>query len=316
MTKPVTSYSVNCPHCGSRNVDTVKRIWILRGMILVARYGSLTLVGCRPCVETRLKREAVTNLFAGWWCVPWGLGTPFVVIQNLLAWLSPTTDDAIEKAFARVGIQAADVRLDHRGFTGEQLRMLDAAYCVLGQAMMADAHLDTHELELATRIVRQLTGNRIPAEEISEAILLADPSRVAFGKLSAEYRAALLQMAFQVAIADSRLTTSEIGYLESVAYGLGLPPDSVERLMAGARQQSSAAGRASAHEELARAFAILGVSPTTDVIAIKTAYRRRMLQYHPDMAGPDSGTKAQYHAKAQAINWAYQHVLTELGYRS
>jgi hypothetical protein len=65
------------------------KLWFLQGFLLFARYGTRFEVGCRPCVRSRISARLVANLLFGWWCFPWGIGTPFVVLQNLAAFATP-----------------------------------------------------------------------------------------------------------------------------------------------------------------------------------------------------------------------------------
>lgn len=52
---------------------------------------------------------------------------------------------------------------------------------------------------------------------------------------------------------------------------------------------------------------ILGIEPTENLNEIKKAYRRKIKQYHPDIAGPSS------HQKTIELNKAYRKVLKNGG---
>jgi DnaJ-domain-containing protein 1 len=313
---PHGAYQITCPHCGVRLVDAAKRLWILRGFILAARYGTVTLVGCTPCVRAQVTRELWTNLAAGWWCFPWGLGTPLVVLQNLIELLAPATAGAIEDALQRAGLDPDEVRVDARGFSGEQRRMLDAAYAVLGRAILADGRIDGREIDLACRIIIRLTGDRVSRDEVIDALLLADPDAIHYHGLRTDYRIALLRMALDVARTDGIITSGERQYLQRVASMLGIGADVLEEILGNAWGQHAADSRTRpANDDLARALACLEISDPTDILAVKAAYRRQMLHHHPDRAGRNAEVQARYHRKAQEINWAYDYLLRYAGVR-
>ncbi len=81
-----------CPYCQSAPIETVRRVWYLRSYVLFARYGSHFLVGCRSCTVRAIRRSLLINAATGWWGVPWGLGTPVVIAQNLLQLLARSED--------------------------------------------------------------------------------------------------------------------------------------------------------------------------------------------------------------------------------
>src|SRR5690606_9950891 len=286
-------FLVACPHCGIRKVDAAKRLWALRGLILAARYGTMTLVGCTECVNQRAWKELLVNLAAGRWSFPWGLATPLVVLEELAQISLPSPVQAIEDALRRAGLDPDDVRLDSRGFTGEQRRMLDAAYAVLGRAILADGRIHQREVELACAIISHLTERRIPRDEIVDALLLADPEVIAYERLTPAYRLALLQMAVDVAQSDGLVSPDEGKFLRLLARMLGIGDAALDDLLRRAEaRHSPSAGRGANPPELARALACLELSDATDVLAIKAAYRRMMLRYHPDRAAGDERRQA------------------------
>jgi DnaJ-domain-containing protein 1 len=313
---PEGSYLVACPYCTVRRVARAKHIWFIRGQVFTARYGSITVVGCTRCVRSKVGTEFLSNLLLGWWGLPWGLATPFVVLQNLIEMLLPASDAMLEEALRCTGIDPDDIRVDARGFSGEQRRMLDAAYVVLGRAILADGCIDPREIEVAATIIAQLTNQRVSKSEVIDGLLLAHGSAAVFTRLSLEYRVALLRMAFDVAGSDTVLRSSEVNYLRSVAGLLGLAPEAVDQLLHQARSRDSTRKtKARPESNLARALACLGLSGPGDILAVKAAYRRLMLRYHPDRASGDESRQALYHRKAQELNWAYDYLLRHLGAR-
>src|SRR5437899_376480 len=110
---------IDCPHCDAAPIEVAKKTWFMRGFLLFARYGSRTHVGCRRCVNRKVRADLVASLLFGWWCVPWGAGTPLVVLQNLALLAGPNRSFAstLDSVLLSVGIRRADVEVDERGFT-------------------------------------------------------------------------------------------------------------------------------------------------------------------------------------------------------
>ena len=99
---------VACPHCHSGQIETTRKVWFLYGFLIFARYGSKTIIGCETCVKQAVWKNFTMCLLGGWWCFPWGLGTPIVLLQNLasgVATPSPQKERAdLEGVFAAAGI--------------------------------------------------------------------------------------------------------------------------------------------------------------------------------------------------------------------
>jgi hypothetical protein len=96
-------------------IQTIRRVWFLYGFLLIARYGSKNLIGCGHCVGRLAKQNLLKVTLGGWWCFPWGLATPIVIVQNLVATFgrpSPERERAdMAAALARANIRLADVEL-------------------------------------------------------------------------------------------------------------------------------------------------------------------------------------------------------------
>lgn len=84
---------MKCQHCESNPVEVVRKVWFLQSYLVFARYGTRFYVGCRPCVNRQIRRSLLVSSLAGWWSIPWGLGTPAVIAQNLLALVARSEDD-------------------------------------------------------------------------------------------------------------------------------------------------------------------------------------------------------------------------------
>jgi DnaJ-domain-containing protein 1 len=68
------------------------------------------------------------------------------------------------------------------------------------------------------------------------------------------------------------------------------------------------------NDDVMKAFNTLGIPPNSDAQAIKTAYRNKMKEYHPDrFVKLDKELQEKSRIKSQAINIAYD-VLQKAGY--
>lgn len=68
------------------------------------------------------------------------------------------------------------------------------------------------------------------------------------------------------------------------------------------------------NDDVMEAFNTLGIAPNSDAQAIKTAYRNKMKEYHPDrFVKLDKELQEKSRKKSQAINIAYD-VLQKAGY--
>lgn len=309
-------YLITCPQCNARRVSVARRYWFLRGLVVATRYGSQTQIACEPCSWQLGWKATGTNLVAGWWCFPWGLATPFVVLQNVIEILLPPSRPFLDHALHQAGINPEDVRVNSRGLTGEQQRLIDALFLVLRRSMLADGHLEERELALAIDIARRITGNRLAADEITDGLLLADTDAIDLGRMNPEQAHLLLRIAFDITIADGLLQSAERALLETLARELRLPAGSVEELISAARRRradssaSSDKSRPRARTKLEEALDILGVADPEDFDAINQAFRRQMLKYHPDRAGVDPSKQREFTERAQRINWARDYLLS------
>ena len=318
---PTVRYHLRCPHCNSRLVDDARRLWFLQGWLVIARYGAATVVGCGPCVRrTTWQRLAMNTLF-GWWCVPWGLGTPFVMLQNLSALVLPPDQTTIDAALRAAGLDPIELRLDERGFTREQRSIAEAARWAIAAALGPTPSPVARARALT--ILGQFAGGRIAAEDMAAWLAAAPPSPPdGFATLAFDLRHTLLVMGIDVALAGGTLDLGRMVRLTGLADRLGFGPGAVEAILNGAFDPRAAgareAGKTDEHartgprrrsgptpDEMNRARTVLGVSGSATLLEIKQAWRQGVLRHHPDRAGPDRARQAAHLARTQELNWAY-----------
>lgn len=136
-------------------------------------------------------------------------------------------------------------------------------------------------------------------------------------------QAALLQTFLQVqmtaALADGKVDPAEHEILMRVARRLGLSERDIaqlEALLRYASQATSAAGGPPPQERINDAYAVLGVSPEVSDAELKHAYRKLMVENHPDKLaskGLPAGMREVAEARARDINAAYETIKKSRG---
>lgn len=81
-----------CERCGTREAVGSAGVWSTRGWLFVHTHATVRVAGCASCVQAAALRELGWNALLGWWCIPWGLLTPFVLAQNLSVILAGPSD--------------------------------------------------------------------------------------------------------------------------------------------------------------------------------------------------------------------------------
>lgn len=254
------------------------------------------------------------NSLAGWWSIPWGLGAPFVLLQNIGALILPGDTSDLEAALIKAGIKLADIRLDEHGLTREQRFVIEGASQILATAIWADGVQKASELKRAVAILKQLTGDRIPETTLRQFIANGRKRADPLVGLPFELRQTLLVIALDVAMADGVLALAEIAVLYGVAERLGFGKGAVDALL-GVDSRAGHSEPGSAHRgrearrnpgDAERAGTILGVSPDATLLEVRQAWRSAILRFHPDRAGTDKAKQGEYTTRSQEINWAYE----------
>lgn len=315
--KRIQQYAISCPVCGVERIEVAHKLWFMHGFILVARYGTRTIVGCAQCVRQKSVRELAVNAVGGWWCFPWGIATPAVIVQNLILVLLGSRANEVEAVLRAAGIDPSEVKLDQSGLTREQRRLLRAAGHVLVTVVWADGKIAPKEHAQALTILQQFAGGRITPERAAHFFHDGQTWTGDLSALDFDLRETLLQMALDIALADGELALPEIAILHDLAKRLGFPPKAVESMLdqvfgrrpagepSGSSRESRQRRRPAGVEEVARAAAILGVAVTATMVEVKQAWRSAMMRYHPDRSRGDRNLEAEFTKRSQEINWAH-----------
>ncbi len=154
-----------------------------------------------------------------------------------------------------------------------------------------------NEQELVQRLIDEMYANR---DRIDIEGMCAYYRSVS----SFEGRLLLLELLFQIAQADGEgLTASEESIIRRIAILLGLDERTFHRVRAGFAERGS------------DAYEILGVGRDASVQEIKSAYRRLMVENHPDRVanlGPELVKLAE--EKFKAIQTAYEEIRRQKGF--
>lgn len=112
---------------------------------------------------------------------------------------------------------------------------------------------------------------------------------------------------FQIALSDGVITGEELDYLRSVSDAFGFSADDFRRIRA------SHLG-----PDADDPYVVLGVPHSATFEDVRAAYRRMMMEHHPDtLAGSKSAPReyeAVAHDKAAAITSAYARIRAERGF--
>ncbi|MCR4675742.1 MAG: DnaJ domain-containing protein [Sphaerochaetaceae bacterium] len=123
----------------------------------------------------------------------------------------------------------------------------------------------------------------------------------------------LVEMLYSVASVDGRISEREQGMIDYAVRLFRIPSDAVENLKRkyGVSSSASAAGSSS------RAYEILGVAKDASEAEIKKAYRKLILEYHPDRVANKEGAGEEFKAyaakKFQEVQDAYEQICRERG---
>lgn len=308
--KPGTLASV-CPICGVRPVEVAKEAWVIRGLLVFSKFGSQTFIGCSDCVNKQVRGNLLSSFVLGWWCFPWGLLTPFVVIQNLHLLFAPkeTFRHKLEETLLLAGVKIRDIEVGQDGLTREERRLIDAAYWVLSKAVWADGEADRRELDLAAQAIESLTDGMISRSVAYQKLSPNNANTVPAYLLPPDYRVILLRLAADVVAADGIVAERELETLVLIGHALDLPQEVVESIL-GLFYSIPGVSRGEDQEgSLSRACRILGVEPTTPPMQVRKAYRDLMLRYHPDRAGNDPQKSKECTERSVEINWAYSYLM-------
>ncbi len=202
-----------------------------------------------------------------------------------------------------------------------QTALVDSTFAIMGALCKADKVVTRDEINAVERIFGMLNLHGEAREQAKAAFNRGkqadfdlDAAIDQFGALT-RGRGPLLQLFLQLQVmavaADGRVDPAEHAMLVRIAKRLGLTEADVaqlEALLRAATGGPSAAGAPPRQDQLADAYAALGVSRNANPAEIKRAYRKLMSQNHPDKLasrGLPESMRPVAEERSREINSAY-----------
>ena len=142
-------------------------------------------------------------------------------------------------------------------------------------------------------ILRDLLKQNIPVDEVCRQIAR---------NMDSSSRLQLIHFLFGISKADGHVSNSELKLIERISYYLGISSSEFNSV------------KGTFHEDLESAYSILEIDENATDDAIKKAYRKMAVKYHPDKVaylGEDVRKKAN--EKFKKLNAAYERIKKERG---
>lgn len=208
----------------------------------------------------------------------------------------------------------------HKRLAQVQTAFLDTTFSVMGALCKADGVVTREEIQVAEQIFARL---RLSEEQKRAAKVAFNRGKADDFDLDATVRQfarsappsplmfhMFLRLQLIAIAADGRVHPAEHEMLVRVARGLGLSEFHVVQLeaMLRAAAEGPASARVSQEQRLEDAYATLGVTPEASETEIKRAYRKLIIDNHPDRVaakGLPESMREIAEERAREINAAY-----------
>lgn len=266
--------ALDCPHCDDGKIETVREVWFIQGFLLFSRFGTKRFVGCLKCTRSKALGSLALSSVLGWWCFPWGLGTPFVMLQNTVSALGGPNEAGLRKLLSEQGVEMDDLVVDDSGRTENQRRLVSGVLTVLHRMTWADGAADPSEIELGADIAARMLGDMVDVGEARELLRSAQPpGELDVDGLTVQGRLLLLKAAMEVARADGVVDESEVEELGALGAAMGIPAEVVESFT-----QALSGEAAPSADRLAAARATLGVEADATPAELQQRYQQLQME--------------------------------------
>ncbi|MFT2010977.1 DnaJ domain-containing protein [Pontibacter sp. 13R65] len=307
--------AIKCPHCEKNTIESLSKVWFVYGFLIFAKYGKRTILGCKSCLINKIWSNFFICLLGGWWCFPWGLGTPIVLIQNIIILIFPYSKEREHSELYSIlddaGIDISDVEVDEQGLTVKQRAMIERLVLLLKEAINADSVSHPDEIAHAVQIIISLTANALSKEQALQMLNQVSVTKPQFENVNYEERITLLEMVISVCAADGVFNNFERLFLNEVGKRLAFPPSFVDlkirQIIYGENELDE-----SIDDELKLARMTLGVNSRTSFAEVKRKYKELIVVYHPDVANNNKIGKSQAEEITKQLTWAYQILRKEM----
>ena len=298
------SIGIPCPRCGDRSIQTVRTAWYLYGLLLFASWGQTRFVGCLSCTRRQVLETFAKTMLMGWWCVPWGLGTPLVLGQNLFAAFRGPDRAALRALLAEQGLDLDELNSDQQGRSRGQQRLRASLLFVLHEIIWADGVADVREIDTSLRIASRLLGE--PTDAFRETLTQQTPPEdPVLSLLPMDARPVLLRAAASVAGADQHIDPTEIDTLRVLGERLQLNQGTIDAIVNALHTDE--VSQRERRNMIALATEVIGLGPEASAPELQAQYRSLLLQAMGDKQEP-----AQAAAVAERLSWAYEVLHSDL----
>jgi DnaJ like chaperone protein len=221
-------------------------------------------------------------------------------------------------------LQGSSRRGEQQLLAALQSQFLEATFAVMGAVCKADGVVSQDEIRVTEEMFVRLNLSPEQREVAKEAFRRGkapdfDLDATVDGFVRAargatEFFQLFLQIQLSAVAADGQVHPAELELLVRVARRMGLSERDVERLQALLRGASAGAAASSGvprAQQLSDAYTALGVTPDSSEDEIKSAYRKLMLENHPDRLaakGLPEHMRALAEERAREINVAYDQI--------
>jgi DnaJ like chaperone protein len=216
---------------------------------------------------------------------------------------------------------------------GDNQEFIDLILALTSVIIKADGRVDQSELNIVKhRLSMDYSPEMVQKYMTKLRSLLSKQIRVTeiCGIINAHFNAPakiqLLHFLTSIAVANRYLTSNEYNWLAKIAQQIGVPPRSLQSILAmfdftmengGSNKQGSSNSRQQFNRggSLQNAYKILEVDSSASDAEIKKAYRKLAMLHHPDKVS-HLGEQVQRGAKVkfQKISDAYELVKTSRGF--
>lgn len=217
-----------------------------------------------------------------------------------------------------------------RGLSGIQSRYIESTFAVLGAICKADGVVTRDEIQFAEGLFakfhlspdqQRLAKAAFARGKTPEFDL--DSEVDTFGR-TVRHNHALIQFFLQIQLmavaADGQVHPKEQEMVLRVARRLGLSEREVaqlEAMLRTASRGSAASGAPPQKQQIEDAYAVLGVSPDARDDEVKRAYRKLIIEHHPDKLaakGLPENMREFAEERAREINAAYDLIKKARGF--
>lgn len=295
-----------CPHCERNLTEGAAKLWTIRGFLIFAQWGTITEMGCAACLKSRIWSNLVTTLLLGWWCIPWGIATPVVVVQNFSTLLQSRERSSLvlRAALSEHGVNTSELEFQDYASLREYRDFVDLVLGISSAIAWADGNLSQEELDRAVFVALQFGEGLIGIEEARGAILSRYQATSNPNLVDVDLKSVALRCGAFVALSHEGTSNIECFVLRQYAEWLGFPAQKADEILDETRQAGSPVEDTEEKSSVQRACEILGVEVPIGIIELRKRYRQLMWQFHPDRAEPSARVNAT--ARSAEINWAYE----------